>query len=118
MNCYRTHNCGELNKAHVGESVRIAGWVDTVRDHGGVIFIDLRDHYGVTQVVLNDESLLKGIGKEFVVSVSGNVQLRDAETVNAKIATGEIELRAESIAVLGTEHTIAENLIKPTLARV
>ena len=101
MNCYRTHNCGELNKANVGESVRIAGWVDTVRDHGGVIFIDLRDHYGVTQVVLNDESLLKGIGKEFVVSVSGNVQLRDAETVNKKIATGEIELRAHCHSAQG-----------------
>ena len=101
MNCYRTHNCGELNKAQVGESVRIAGWVDTIRDHGGVIFIDLRDHYGVTQVVLNDESLLKGIGKEFVISVGGVVGLRDAETVNPKIATGEIELKAESITVLG-----------------
>jgi aspartyl-tRNA synthetase len=79
----------------------IAGWVDTVRDHGGVIFVDLRDHYGVTQVVLNDESLIKGIGKEYVVSVSGNVQLRDAETVNPKIATGEVELKAEKITVLG-----------------
>ena len=100
MNCYRTHTCGELNKAHVGQNVMIAGWVDTIRDHGGVIFVDLRDHYGVTQVVLNDESLIKGIGKEFVVSVSGNVQLRDAETVNPKIATGEVELKAEKITVL------------------
>ena len=64
MNCYRTHTCGELTKEHVGQNVMIAGWVDTVRDHGGVIFVDLRDHYGVTQVVLNDESLIKGIGKE------------------------------------------------------
>ena len=100
MNCYRTHTCGELTKAHVGQNVMIAGWVDTIRDHGGVIFVDLRDHYGVTQVVLNDESLIKGIGKEFVVSVSGNVQLRDAETVNPKIATGEVELKAEKITVL------------------
>ena len=101
MNCYRTHTCGQLNKADVGQSVKIAGWVDTIRDHGGVIFIDLRDHYGVTQVVLNDESLLKGIGKEFVVSVSGVVGLRDAETVNPKISTGEVELKAEAIVVLG-----------------
>ena len=100
MNCYRTHTCGELNKTHVGQNVMIAGWVDTIRDHGGVIFVDLRDHYGVTQVVLNDESLIKGIGKEFVVSVSGNVQLRDAETVNPKIATGEVELKAEKVTVL------------------
>ena len=100
MNCYRTHTCGELTKAHVEQNVMIAGWVDTIRDHGGVIFVDLRDHYGVTQVVLNDESLIKGIGKEFVVSVSGNVQLRDAETVNPKIATGEVELKAEKITVL------------------
>ena len=101
MNCYRTHTCGELNKEHVRQNVMIAGWVDTIRDHGGVIFVDLRDHYGVTQVVLNDESLIKGIGKEYVVSVSGNVQLRDAETVNPKIATGEVELKAEKITVLG-----------------
>ena len=101
MNCYRTHTCGELTKEHVRQNVMIAGWVDTIRDHGGVIFVDLRDHYGVTQVVLNDESLIKGIGKEYVVSVSGNVQLRDAETVNPKIATGEVELKAEKITVLG-----------------
>ncbi len=101
MNCYRTHNCGELTKAQVGEKVRIAGWVDTIRDHGGVIFVDLRDHYGVTQVVVNDENMIKGIGKEYTVSFEGELGLRDAETVNPKIATGEVELRAESATVLG-----------------
>jgi len=62
MNKYRTHNCAELSKEEIGNRVRLAGWVDTIRDHGGVIFIDLRDHYGVTQVVVNDEALVKGLG--------------------------------------------------------
>jgi len=101
MNCYRTHNCGELTRAQVGERIRLAGWVDTIRDHGGVIFVDLRDHYGVTQVVVNDENMIKGIGKEYTVSFEGVLGLRDAETVNPKIATGEVELRAERATVLG-----------------
>ncbi len=101
MNCYRTHNCGELSPKNVGENVSLAGWVDTIRDHGGVIFVDLRDHYGVTQVVVNDENLIANVGKEYVISVSGDVQLRDKETVNPKLATGEVELRAQSISVLG-----------------
>ncbi|MCL2433281.1 MAG: aspartate--tRNA ligase [Clostridia bacterium] len=101
---YRTHNCGQLRPEHIGQGVTLAGWVDTVRDHGGVIFIDLRDHYGVTQVVLNDEELIKGIGREYVVSVSGPIRQRDEDTVNPKIATGEVELRAETLTVLGESH--------------
>ena len=97
----RTHNCNELSLAHVGESVTLAGWVDTVRDHGGVIFVDLRDHYGVTQVVLSSDSLLNGVTRETVVSVSGKVTKRDEETVNEKIATGLIEVRVDSLEILG-----------------
>ncbi|NLD87955.1 MAG: aspartate--tRNA ligase [Clostridiales bacterium] len=98
---YRTNNCGELRESHVGQKVRLAGWVETIRDHGGVLFIDLRDQYGVTQIVLNDEALLENVSKEAVVSVLGLVTLRDAETINDKIPTGKIELRASEIDLLG-----------------
>ena len=97
----RTHNCNELSLAQIGERVTLCGWVDTVRDHGGVIFVDLRDHYGVTQVVLSNDSLLDGVTRETVVSVCGVVTKRDAETVNAKIATGLVEVRVDSLEILG-----------------
>ena len=72
----RTHTCKELNVESIGQSVTLCGWVDTIRDHGGVIFVDLRDHYGVTQVVLSDDKLLEGVSKETVVQISGNVTKR------------------------------------------
>ncbi|MDR3263027.1 MAG: aspartate--tRNA ligase [Clostridiales bacterium] len=98
---YRTHTCGELQKKNVGQKVMLAGWIDTIRDHGGVIFIDLRDHYGMTQIVLNDDGILKASGKESVISVSGVVRERASETVNTKIPTGKIELKADSYKILG-----------------
>ncbi len=101
MNIYRTHNCGELRKENIDQTVRLAGWVEVIRDHGGVLFIDLRDHYGVTQVVVNDESLLADIGKECVISAEGTLRLRAEETVNSKIATGEVELAATKVTLLG-----------------
>ena len=97
----RTHNCNELSINHIGESVTLCGWVDTVRDHGGVIFVYLRDHYGVTQVVLSSDSLLNGVTRETVVSVCGVVTKRDEDTVNPKIATGLIEVRVDSLEILG-----------------
>ncbi len=97
----RTHTCNELNTEHIGQSVKLAGWVDTIRDHGGVIFVDLRDHYGITQVVLSDDSLINGISKETVVEISGTVTLRDEETVNPKLATGMVEVKADTLVVLG-----------------
>ena len=97
----RTNTCNELRESDIGKSVVLTGWVDTVRDHGGVIFIDLRDHYGVTQIVFSDDQMLHGITKETVVKIDGEVEKRDAETVNQKIDTGLIEVRAESIEVLG-----------------
>lgn len=100
MNRYRTHNCGELSKKYVNQKVKLAGWIETIRDHGGVIFVDLRDHFGTTQVVFHDEDQLKGIGKESVITVSGNLKERDAETVNPKIATGDVEVVVESMEVL------------------
>jgi len=97
---YRSNTCAELRKAQIGETVSLAGWVDTVRDHGGVIFVDLRDHYGVTQAVFHDESLLRGIARESVISVRGTVRERDADTVNPKLVTGEVELVVESLDLL------------------
>lgn len=100
MNMYRTHNCDELRKDNVGQQVRLAGWIDTIRDHGGVIFIDLRDSYGITQVVIDDDSLIMGLGREAVISVEGILQERSSENVNPKLATGEVELKVSSLEVL------------------
>ena len=97
----RTHNCNELNFDNIGQRVTLTGWVDTIRDHGGVLFVDLRDHYGVTQIVFNDDSLLNGITKEYVILVEGNVTERDPDTVNPKIETGKVEVRADKLEVLG-----------------
>ena len=97
----RTHTCNDLNLNHIGEKVTIAGWVDTIRDHGGVIFVDLRDHYGITQVVLSDDSLLKDVSKETVIKISGEVTKRDEETINTKIETGMVEVKADSLEILG-----------------
>ena len=92
---FRTHTCGELRKNAVGKKVRLSGWIHSVRDHGGVIFIDLRDHYGLTQIVINPEkAFYQALDKwrvESVVRFDGEVVARSAETVNPKLATGEIE---------------------------
>ncbi|MCH2175370.1 MAG: aspartate--tRNA ligase [Lentisphaeria bacterium] len=104
MHTFRTHNCGELRSANLGETVRISGWVHTVRDHGGVCFVDLRDHYGITQVVVNpDASFLaeaRQLHSEYVVRFEGEVVKRDEETINDKIPTGDIEVMASSMDVL------------------
>ncbi len=98
---YRTHFCNDIREQHVGQTVQLAGWVDVVRDHGGVIFVDLRDYTGITQVVVHDESLLAKVNRETVISVTGKVEKRDPETVNDKIATGEVELVVDTLQVLG-----------------
>lgn len=98
---YRTHTCGELTLENLNETVSLAGWVDTIRDHGGVAFVDLRDQYGVTQIVLHDDEMLQNLHKESVVCVTGTVVKRDAETVNPKIPTGELEVRVTDVTVLG-----------------
>ena len=97
----RTHTCNELSPAHIGERVTLTGWIGTIRDHGGVLFVDLRDHYGVTQIVFSDDKMLSGIAKETVVLIEGEVTKRDEDTVNPKLATGLVEVRAERIEVLG-----------------
>ncbi|MBQ9334485.1 MAG: aspartate--tRNA ligase [Lachnospiraceae bacterium] len=100
-NKYRNTNIGGLSEANIGETKRVAGWVENIRDHGGVSFIDLRDMYGVLQVVLRDTSLLVGLAREMSISVEGPIEKRDEETYNPKIPTGTIELEAKSIDVLG-----------------
>ncbi len=105
MHPYRTHNCGELRASDVGKSVRLSGWIHRIRDHGGVLFIDLRDHFGFTQVLADAESPLfaavEGMRAEHVIRIDGDVRLRDAELVNAKLPTGEIEVFIRDLEVLG-----------------
>lgn len=98
---YRTHTCGELRESHIGQTVRVSGWVENIRDHGGVQFLDLRDHYGTLQVVFKDETMLKGITRESTISVTGPIVRRDEDTINPKIETGMVELRAETLELLG-----------------
>ena len=100
-NIYRSRILNEIRESDVGKTIRVAGWVENIRDHGGVSFIDLRDMYGVLQVVLRDTSLLDGITKENCISIEGVIDHRDEDTYNPKIPTGTIELEAHSIDMLG-----------------
>jgi len=99
MHSYRTHKCGELRKSHVGQTVRLSGWVHRKRDHGGVLFIDLRDTYGLTQIVAEGNAELEKIRVESVITIEGEVINRAEGTVNAKMPTGEIEVVVKSVAV-------------------
>ncbi|MDD6848292.1 MAG: aspartate--tRNA ligase [Oscillospiraceae bacterium] len=101
QNIYRTVTCGELREDNIGQEVRVAGWVENIRDHGGVMFLDIRDQYGVLQVVVHDDNLLKNINRECTVTLSGKVVKRDEETINSKIATGFVEVHTDDIKVLG-----------------
>ncbi|MEG2351596.1 MAG: amino acid--tRNA ligase-related protein, partial [Bacilli bacterium] len=100
MNKYRTHNCNELTINDLDKKVVLSGFVSTIRDHGGVKFIDLRDHFGITQIVVHNEELLKKVSKETVIKVSGKVVKRDEDTVNDKLITGDIEVIAFSLELL------------------
>ena len=118
MNKYRTHHCGELRKSNVDQTVRLAGWMDTIRDHGGVIFIDLRDHYGITQIVIHDESLIKGLAKESVISAEGTLKARSEDTINPKLDTGEVEVHIERLDVLSESlHQLPFEVGESTLTR-
>ncbi|MFN3276520.1 MAG: aspartate--tRNA ligase [Paracoccus sp. (in: a-proteobacteria)] len=105
MHAYRSHTCGDLTAAHAGDTVRLSGWVHRVRDHGGVLFVDLRDHYGMTQVLADSDSpafaAMERLRAETVIRIDGRVKLRDASLVNAKLPTGEIEVYATDVEVLG-----------------
>ena len=100
-NCFRDITVKEIGEQHIGQTLRVAGWIENIRDHGGVSFLDLRDMYGVLQVVIRKEGLLAGLTKETCVTIQGPVEKRDEETYNPKIPTGTIELEAQEITVLG-----------------
>ena len=100
-NIYRDKIMSDITEQDVGSNLKIAGWVENIRDHGGVSFIDLRDMYGVMQVVMRDTSLLDGINKEDCISVEGEIEHRDEETSNPKLPTGTIELEAHHVDILG-----------------
>ena len=104
-NIYRNRTMNEITEGDVGQTLKVAGWVENIRDHGGVSFIDLRDMYGVLQVVIRDTELLKGIKKEESISVEGLMEQRDEETYNPKIKSGTIELEAHKITTLGQVYT-------------
>ncbi|MEJ5218526.1 aspartate--tRNA ligase [Cognatishimia sp. D5M38] len=105
MHAYRSHTCVDLNKSNVGDTVRLAGWVHRVRDHGGVLFIDLRDHYGITQVIADGDSPvfseLEKVRSEWCIRIDGNVLERDESLVNPNLPTGEIEVFVRDLEVLG-----------------
>ncbi|MCD1627136.1 MAG: aspartate--tRNA ligase [Paracoccaceae bacterium] len=105
MHAYRSHTCADLNISHVGAAVRLSGWVHRVRDHGGLLFIDLRDHYGITQVLCDPDSpvfaQVEKVRSEWCIRIDGEVKARDAALVNPKIPTGEIEVFIRDIEVLG-----------------
>ena len=104
-NKYRNRMLNDITEQDVDTTLRVCGWVENIRDHGGVSFIDLRDMYGVLQVVIRDEELLKGISREDCISVEGMIEHRDEETYNPKIPTGTIELDAKTVTVLGKVYT-------------
>ncbi|MDG1118990.1 MAG: aspartate--tRNA ligase [Flavimaricola sp.] len=105
MHAYRTHTCAALTKANVGETVRLSGWVHRVRDHGGILFIDLRDHYGITQVLCDPDSAafadVEKVRSEWCIRIDGEVKARDAALVNPKLPTGEVEVFVRAVEVLG-----------------
>src|SRR5215813_3629939 len=101
MHAYRTHTCGALRAADTGQTVRLSGWIHRKRDHGGLLFIDLRDHYGLTQLVMSPETpnfdLVTHLRAESVIRIDGDVVARSAETVNANLPTGEVEVRVRAV---------------------
>ena len=105
MHAFRSHTCAELNKSNVGDTVRLSGWVHRVRDHGGILFIDLRDHYGMTQVLCDPDSpvfsQMEKVRSEWCIRIDGTVKARDEDLVNPKIPTGEVEVFVRDLEVLG-----------------
>src|SRR5690606_41899511 len=112
MTRFRSHTCGELRKSHVGETVRLSGWVHRKRDHGGLLFIDLRDNYGLTQLGFDPDraeafGLAEKVRAVYVISPEGEVVARSAETVNSNLPTGEIEVAFTFLVVLSEAQDLA-----------
>ena len=103
MHLYRSHNCGELSSNNIGEDVKLSGWVDRKRDHGGLLFIDLRDHFGLIQLVVDNDSEFfnscEQVKLESVITVKGNVIKRSDDLINKKLKTGEIEVNIKQFKV-------------------
>lgn len=99
VNRFRTHNCGELRVDHIDEVVMLSGWVENIRDHGGVIFLDIRDQYGTTQTVSNDDHMFDGIPRESVITIKGKVRKRSDDTINSRLETGQIEVLVDDLVV-------------------
>jgi aspartyl-tRNA synthetase len=110
MHAYRSHTCADLNKTNVANNVRLSGWVHRIRDHGGVLFIDLRDHYGITQILCDPDSPvfaeMEKVRSEWCIRIDGNVKARDESLVNTKIPTGEIEVFVRDLEVLGASEEL------------
>ena len=110
MHAYRSHTCADLNVSHVGQTVRLCGWVHRVRDHGGVLFIDLRDHYGMTQVIADVDSpvfsQVEELRSEWCIRIDGNVLARDESLINPKLPTGEVEVFIRDMEVLGASEEL------------
>src|SRR3978361_384201 len=112
MHRYRTHTCGVLREGDIGKEVRLSGWCHRIRDHGGLLFIDLRDHYGLTQVVADPESpafkVAETLHAEWVVRIDGKVRRRPAGTENPELLTGQVEIYIQEIEVLGPAGELPE----------
>ena len=104
MHDYRSHDCGALRADHVGETIRLSGWVHRIRDHGGLLFIDLRDHYGLTQCVADPDSpafaAAEKLRAEWVVRIDGKARAREPDTINDSLATGRVEVFIDQLEVL------------------
>ena len=111
MNKYRTHFCSELNITNLNEDVILSGWVDTIRDHGNLLFIDLRDNYGITQCVVDAKHQsfndISNLNHESVITIKGRVIQRSSETINNSIITGEIEIKIQSFIILSSSEILA-----------
>jgi aspartyl-tRNA synthetase len=110
MHIYRSHTCADLNSSNVGENIRLSGWVHRVRDHGGILFIDLRDHYGMTQILADPDSpafnVVETLRAEWVIRIDGNVMARDSNLINSKLPTGEVEVFIKNIEVLSASEEL------------
>ncbi len=110
MHIYRSHTCADLNSSNVGENIRLSGWVHRVRDHGGILFIDLRDNYGMTQILADPDSpafnVVETLRAEWVIRIDGNVMARDSNLINSKLPTGEIEVFIKNIEVLSASEEL------------